>query len=148
MKLMSERNLNKVYKLLIQAVSRDNDRLRRFMFSWFALEILINKVFSEYEEKFIENLTGADPAKHTKRYFDRICGVMKDKYRLADKFVVVASRIGDDSIETDLVLFDKIKDIRDKLFHGNRVDDETLPISETVKLLKKYLRRHINGKNA
>lgn len=147
-KLMNERNLNKVYKLLIQAVSRDNDRLRRFMFSWSALEILINKVFSEYEKNFIENLTGADPAKHTQRYFDRIRDVMKDKYRLADKFVVVASGIGGDFIETDLEMFIKIKGTRDALFHGDRVDDETLPISETVKLLKKYLRRHINGKDA
>ncbi len=147
-KLMSERNLNRVYELLIQAVSRDNDRLRRFMFSWSALEILIHKVFLAYEKKFIENLTGADPAKHTQRYFDRIRDVMKDKYRLTDKFVVVASGIGDDSIETDLEMFVKIKNIRDALFHGDRVDDETLPISETVKLLKKYLRRHINGKSA
>lgn len=147
-KSMSKHSLSRVYRLLVQAISRDNDKLRRFMFGWSALEILINKVFSDYEKLFIQNLLGADPASHTQRYFERIRDVMKGKYRIADKFVVVAACVSDDSVETDIQDFVKIKEVRDALLHGEPIDEESLPISETVGLLKKYLRRHINAKAA
>lgn len=37
LKLVSKRALTKVYRLLTQAISRDNDELRRFMFGWAAI---------------------------------------------------------------------------------------------------------------
>ena len=145
-KLMSKRALSKVYRLLIEAVSRDNDELRRFMFGWSALEMLVNNVFSEYEKQFVQRLLEADPASHTHRYFKRIREVMKGKYNIADKFIVMAACIGDGSVETDIQEFIKIKKIRDALFHDKSVADKTLPTFATVELLKKYLRLHIKYK--
>jgi hypothetical protein len=146
--LINKRSLSPIYKLLVQAISRDNDQLRRFMFGWSALEILTNKVFSEYEKQFVQNLIGADPAIHTQRYFERIRDVMKGKYRLADKFVVLAACVGDKTVEDDIENFVKIKKTRDALMHGETIDEKSLPDSETVALLKKYLRHHINATNA
>lgn len=146
--LISKPSLARVYKLLVQAISRDNDELRRFMFGWSALEILINKVFSEYEKLFVQNLLGADPAGHTQRYFQRIRDIMKGKYRIVDKFIVIAACVGADLAEADIKDFVKIKKTRDALLHGELIDEKSLPISETVALLKKYIRRHINAKIA
>jgi hypothetical protein len=134
--------LSRVYKLLIQAISRDNDELRRFIFGWSALEILINKVFSEYEKQFVQNLLGAHPANHTLRYFDRVREVMEGKYRMVDKFIIVAACIGNNGFETDIQNFIKIKKIRDTLLHGEVINEKSLPISETVGLLQKYILRH------
>lgn len=141
-------SLSRVYKLYIQGVSRENDALRRFLFSWSALEILINKVFSEYEKLFIQNLLGTDPINHTQRYFDRIRDVMKGKYRIMDKFIVIAACIGKDSVETNIEEFGKIKNIRDTLLHGEIMDEKSLPVAETVRLLWKYMRYHLDAKAA
>jgi hypothetical protein len=144
--LTSEKSLARVNRLLVQAISSENDKLRRFMFGWSALEIFINKVFSEYERLCVQNLLGTDPASHTQRYFERIHDVMRDKYRITDKFVVVTACLGDDSIETDVETFASIKKSRDELLHGEVLDEDSLPVAETIKLLKKYLRLHISMK--
>ena len=136
-----------VNRLLVQAISKDNDKLRRFISGWSALEILINKVFSEYEKLFIQNLIGTAPTGHTQRYFDRIRNVMQGKYRITDKFVILVACLGDnESIESDIESFEFIKEKRDSLFHGNVIDESSLPINEIVILLKKYLARHIDKK--
>jgi hypothetical protein len=133
--------------LLIQAISRDTDKLRRFISGWSALEILVNKVFSEYEKLFIQNLIGTAPTGHTQRYFDRIRYVMQDKYRITDKFVIVVACLGEnESTESDIDDFESIKEKRDSLLHGNLIDESSLPINETIRLLKKYLSRHIDTK--
>lgn len=146
--LLGDISLSRVYRLFVQAISRKNDELRRFLFGWSALEILISKVFSDYEKLFITNLLGSDPANHVQRYFERVRDVMKRKYRITDKFVIVAACIGKDSVETDIEDFVKIKKARDALLHGDLVDEKTLPVSETISLLKRYIRYHTNTKAA
>jgi hypothetical protein len=144
--LATKSSLSRVYKLLIQAISRDNDELRRFIFGWSALEILISKLFSEYEKQFVQNLVGAHPANNSLRYFERVREVMQGKYSIIDKFVIVAACIGDDRSEADIENFTKIKKMRDALLHGEVINEKSLPIRETVELLQKYLLRHINPK--
>lgn len=145
-KLIGKRALTKVYKLLTQAISRDNDELRRFMFGWAALETLIKNVFSEYEKLFVQSLLASDPATQAHRYFTRIREVMKGKYNIADQFVVVAACIGNGAVETDIQEFIRIKKVRDALFHDTSGADKGLPTTATVELLKKYLRLHIKHK--
>ena len=71
---------------------------------------------------------------------------MKGKYSIVDKFTIFAAYVGDDSSESDIEDFVKIKDIRDNLVHVELIDEKSLPISKTVKLLNKYLRHHIKAK--
>jgi|GEM_PF-3354887 len=143
--LAIDTGLSRVYKLFIQSISIDNDVLRRFIFSWSALEILINKVFSKYEKLFVQNHLGDKPADQTHRYFNRIQDIPKDKYPLLDKFVVIATCIGNESVEGDIESFHKIKKTRDTFFHGEPMDEKSLPVSETIGLLKKYIRCHIDA---
>lgn len=127
LKLVSRRALTKVYRLLTQAISRDNDELRRFMFGWAALEIFIKNVFSEYEKLFIQSLLESDSASQAGRYFKRVRKVMKGKYNISDQFVVVAACIGEGSVEPDVKDFIRIKKIRDALFHDTSMAEKGLP---------------------
>jgi hypothetical protein len=147
LKLISKRALTKVCRLLTQAISRDNDELRRFMFGWAALEIFVKTVFSEYEKVFIQALLASDSASQAGRYFKRIREVMKGKYNIADQFVVVAACIGESSVEEDVAEFIKVKKIRDALFHDTSMAEKGLPTFVIVELLKKYLRLHLTYKS-
>lgn len=144
-KAVSKREM-KVYRLLAKAISRDNDDLRRFMFGWAGLEILIKIIFSEYEKVFVQNLLEADPARQAGRYFKRIRELMKGKYNIVDQFVVVASCIASSSAEIDIQEFSRIKKFRDSFFHDTSVAENVLPTVAAVELLKKYLRLHIKYK--
>jgi hypothetical protein len=146
LKSAGKRVLNKIYGLLSQAISRDNDELRRFMFGWAALEIFIKTVFLEYEKLFIKRLLETDFASQASRYFDSIRRVMKGKYSIADKFVVVATCLGERSVDPDLKEFIRIKKVRDALFHDTSMAEKGLPTFVIVELLKKYLRLHMKNK--
>jgi len=147
--LMGGESLASVNRLLVQAICSENDRLRRFIFAWSALEILVNKVFPEYENRLFTSVQrDKELASPMERYFRRIRGVMKDKYSIADKFSLIAAWLGDDACETDMDVFISVKKKRDVLFHGEALDEDSLPIPETIGLLKKYLRLHTSLKRA
>jgi hypothetical protein len=130
-KAVSKREL-KVYRLLAKAISRDNDDLRRFMFGWAGLEMLIKIIFSEYEKVFVQKLLAADPTSQAGRYFKRIREVMNGKYNIVDQFVVVASCIATSSAEIDIQAFIRIKKIRDRFFHDTSGAEDILPVKGDV----------------
>jgi hypothetical protein len=68
---------------------------------------------------------------------------MSDKYRLSDKFSVIATELAEPDLEQDQATFDTIKVIRDKLLHGEDISLTSLPIADANKLLRKYLRLHL-----
>ena len=99
------------------------DRLKAFLSGWTALEILIGKAFNTYEQVFLSPLKNAGQATLRDRFLDRIKVVMKDKYRLTDKFVVVAAvlfpAIPDIELEGDYETFCRLKKLRDSISHGD-----------------------------
>jgi hypothetical protein len=145
LKKSSKKALSKVHRHLTQAISRENDELRRFMFGWAGLETLVKAVFSPYEQLFVQSLLGANPESPTHRYFKRIREVMKGKYNIADQFIIIAACIGNELVEADIEEFIRIKKVRDALFHDTTAAEKGLPSFEVVELLKKYLRLHTNG---
>lgn len=145
-KRSNKRQLSKVNRLLTQAISRDNDELRRFMFGWAGLEVLITSAFKDYEKVFVQSLQGANPTCAIDRYFKRIQKVMEGKYNIADMFVIVAACINNEPIDDDILRFVKIKKIRDALFHDTSASEKGLPTFEVIELLKKYLKLHTSVK--
>lgn len=129
----------KVISLMSQALDENNDVLKSFLFAWSALEIFIQQAFKEYEQKYIDNILGNNPLILTKKYFERIKDVMKDKYRLNDKFIVLADLLCSETAEQDLIEFQAIKKNRDDFVHGEYINEDELPVRKTVILLKKYL---------
>ena len=61
----------------------------------------------------------------------RIKDVMKDKYRLTDKFVLIASFLSNE-IEEDIESFKSMKKLRDDIFHGKEFNEETLPVEDAA----------------
>ena len=145
--LTGDRSLIRVNELLVQAISSHNGKLRRFICGWSALEIFVSKVFRKYEKALFNTiLAETTPVSDIRRTLKRIRAVMSDKYSITDKFSVIAACLGDDSVDTDVETFALIKDSRDKLFHREALDDDSLPLAETIQLLKKYIRLHISTK--
>lgn len=145
--LTGDKSLIRVNKLLVQAISSDNDKLRRFICGWSALETFVNKVFRKYEKALFNTiLAETTPVSDIRRTLQRIRAVMSDKYSIMDKFSVIAACLSDDSVDTDVETFALIKDSRDKLFHREALDDDSLPFAKTIQLLKKYIRLHISTK--
>lgn len=139
---ISNMQLKTPFRLLTQSLETTKDNLRAFVSAWSALEILTNKVFPVYEEKFIAGIVDDHNSHGVNHFLERIKDVMKDKYRLVDKFSLVASFLSDEIAE-DIELFKSMKKIRDNISHGKEFDEETLPVEDARKLVSKYLNNHM-----
>jgi hypothetical protein len=119
------------------------DDFKSFIFGWTALEIFINKVFSQYERTFVDALTSEASVRGATQYFERVTQVMKDKYRLVDKFSVIATILTGENSDADIDKLKHIKKVRDALLHGQDIPGASLPNNELRELVSKYLRAHL-----
>jgi hypothetical protein len=142
--LVDNKYMRSVSMLLAQSMGISTDPFRTFLFAWTALEILINKAFSVYEQDLIDELTSKSTVPGTSRYLRRITEVMGDKYRLVDRFGVVASFLAGESSDEHIERFKKIKKVRDDIVHRGDVQEELLPNTELRALVTEYLRRHLD----
>lgn len=135
--------LAKVANLLIESQERRTNELRAFVAAWSALEIFVSAMFKNiYEDRWFQIMSSKAPTS-TKRYFDRLKSVMKDKHRLVDKFLVIASILDSDAAEKDASALSRLKSVRDGLFHASEGAASRYPVEETQKLLRKYLDLHL-----
>lgn len=130
------------FRLLTQSLETTQDNLRAFISAWSALEILTNKVFPDYEEQFIAGILDDHNSHGVNNFLGRIKDVMKDKYRLTDKFSLVASFLSSEITE-DIELFKSMKKMRDNISHGKEFNEEALPVEDARKLASKYLKNHM-----
>jgi hypothetical protein len=142
--LVGDKNMRGVSTLLAESLDVSTDRLRTFLFTYIALEILIHKAFSVYEQKFVHELTSGSTVPGTARYFDRIKNVMQGKYNPVDKFTIIASLLSGESSDEHIEQFKRIKGIRDRLVHTGKYEEDSLPNIELRELLIGYLRRHLH----
>ncbi len=130
----------KVVSHLLSRSLRTTDDLQAFLTAWAALEILIAKSFkSTYEPKLYEALGSMTAAG---RFLDRVRDVMKDKYNIRDKFVVLSSSLDAINSEKDIQEFKDIKSERDGI-HEMRLKVSGYPTQRVQNLLRKYLRLHL-----
>lgn len=147
--LRQDRDMQSVQRLFSEMADYGNDPLKAFLSGWAALEILISKSFKKYEEVFLSPLTEAGQRSTRERFLNRIKEVMKDKYRLSDKFAAVAAVLfpdaPDDEIDGDFHKFSEIKKFRDSIYHGEEFSENDLPVHEISALLRKYLLGYVNA---
>jgi hypothetical protein len=125
-------------RLLVKSLASDGDNLLAFLSAWDGLEIFVNKNFRDYEDAAFGRLSGPE------KFIGRIRHVMNDKYRLTDKFSLIAFELSKDAdVTVDVEIFQEIKEMRDKLLHGVEIDSSKLPTEKTRTLLRKYLRLRI-----
>jgi hypothetical protein len=144
-------DIDQVQRLFSQMVDSRTDRLKAFLSGWAALEILIAKSFKIYEEVFLSPLANAGQPTLRERFLQRLKGVMKDKYRLTDKFLAVAAvlfpDLPDTTVQDDYKKFSRLKELRDAIFHGEEFPERDLPVHELAALLRKYLLAHVATPN-
>lgn len=144
-------DLDSVERLFSQMAEYGADRLKAFLSGWAALEILIAKSFKSYEQAFLSPFTKAEQPTLRERFLERIKGVMKDKYRLTDKFIAVTAVLfpgaADGDVRYDYENFCKPKNLRDSIFHGELFSEKELPVHELAALLRKYVLARIATPN-
>lgn len=114
--------------------------LQAFISAWTGLEIFIAKQFKAIQLNIGITIKGA-PAHNI--FSERMLEVMKDKYRLLDKFVALSNYFNESGADDDISLFKKIKKVRDDFFHSMVGSVESLPLNETRELLEKYLKLYL-----
>lgn len=142
-RVVSDQALERVYQLLISSLANENDTLRSFLSAWAALEIFINKTFSLYEERLFQNLNDGKYLNVERQYLKHVRSVMKGKYPLVAKFVLITSQLCSKSADEDLKEFKKAKEERDKLSHGQDIVEADLPVQLVQNLVRKYLQLYL-----
>lgn len=149
--LKNAEELESVERLFSQMSDYGTDRLKAFLSGWAALEIFFAKSFKIYENAFLSPLANASQPSLRERFLNRIKDVMKDKYRLTDKFLAVAAVLfpnaPDKEIDDDFKQFSDLKKLRDSISHGDEFSEKNLPVHELAKLLRKYVLAHVATPN-
>ena len=131
-------DIDSVYRLFSQMAEYGTDRLKAFLLGWAALEILIAKSFKSYEQQ----------PRLRELFLARIKDVMKDKYRLTDKFIAVTAvlfpSIDDAEAQKNYEDFRKLKNLRNSISHGEAFSEKDLPVHELAALLRKYVVARLN----
>jgi len=142
-KLAAHNTMARPTSLLITSLEEATDELQGFIAAWSALEIFVNASFkSTYEARWFEIMEAGAPAS-AKPVFERFQDVMSDKYRLADKFLVIASVLDSAAATEDAKEFRRLKKFRDGLLHALDTPSSVLPTEAVQKLILKYMKLHL-----
>lgn len=140
-------DMETLQRLFTQMADTEADPLKAFLAGWAALEIFVAKSFKTYEERFLSPLKNAGQSTLRERFFQRVREVMKDKYRLTDKFVVVAAVLFPDEADHvvlhDFETFRQLKELRDSIYHGEEFSEKNLPVYELAAVLRRYVVAHV-----
>lgn len=147
----SQAELRSICRLYAQMAENEDEPLKAFLFGWSALEILVAKMFVAFEEQFMSPLLGGPQTRLRERFLRRVRDVMKDKYRLVEKFTCVTVVLFPDAADADvdgyLEKFERLKRMRDKLLHGEDIAENTLPVHELSGLLRSYVLAYLARPN-
>ena len=115
------------------------DRFRVWLLAWTALESLVTTRFKRYERIFIERLRVGHRDAPTVHYLARAADVMAERYRLLDRFAIMAGCLFPETAAADMEDFARLKKQRDDVTHGAEVDDLDLGAEAVRQLLRRYL---------
>lgn len=135
--------LERVMRLHAQSLNRATDNYRAFVAAWSALEILVEKLFPIYQHVLQDKLRAVNESPALQSYLDRVTAIMGDKHNLTDKFAVLAIYLDDAQAADEVRIFRELKGVRNRLSHGEELDEATLPTKEVQRLFDKYLRNHL-----
>jgi hypothetical protein len=113
--------------------------------AWNAMEIFVNATFKSTYEVQWSQIIEKGASVSAKPVVERIAEVMKDKYRLADKFLIIASILDPVRAATDEKEFRRLKKVRDGLLHVLDMPTEPLPTEAAQSLLLKFMGLHLRA---
>ncbi len=126
------------------ATDETNDKLRRFLFAFFGLEILANKCGKQFEQDLIDRLSSElDGAPLNELFWPSLRDADSPWRNLVFRFTVMALWFNPDGATHDVTLFKRLASARNDLAHGAAGDHniDGLPGSEAIVLLRDYLQR-------
>lgn len=137
--LLDDTKLAAVARLSRRTVDGSSDPLLRFLHAWCALEILVGKASARVDRaalpaeipalQLLVELERQEP-NHNPRSIRR-------QFLLITAWLFpVWSR---EEVETHLKSFDSVRKVRNELFHGQDVNERTLPTGPVFDLLRRYL---------
>lgn len=123
----------------VNAMSEE-DPWKKFMWSFFCLEILTNKLAKKFYDTVVGGLSIRDSLD-----VELPLGVLVSSYdrlNLKAKFTIVASHLSPDTAKEDTDKFGAIKSFRDNLSHGGLVDESQIP-NDVLVLVHRYLQNAV-----
>ena len=139
-------DLESCMRLFADMAIYGREPFRVFNSGWSALEILINKTFRDYEERFFSALQVPHQAELAAMYLDSVRKKMEGKHSLMDRFTMVSAVLlpeqSKEAALADVAAFKEIKQLRDTVAHGSAFDEAGMPVSQLCDLLMKYLAAH------
>ncbi|MCP4308706.1 MAG: hypothetical protein GY788_28295 [bacterium] len=123
------------------AMAESDDQLRRFLFAFFGLEILSNKVGSRVEASVVADLSAelTLPLEHL------VWPAPKEAdspwRNLTFRFSMVAIRVSRETAAADVAEFKELAAWRNKLSHGSAAEEDLkeLPAASSIALLRRYV---------
>ena len=135
-------NLRHVPRLLSASHAADGDPLHAFMTAWTALEAFVTATFPIHEEEWAKRLAQV-PGDGSGFALARIRQVMKGRFRLDDKFAIVAGALDPEHADADLREFSTLRRNRNRFLHTLDGDPAGLPVGSARRLVAKYLPLHL-----
>lgn len=142
--MATDASLYSAARLLIGSLDRKTDALQAFLDAWTALEIFVNKTFSDRYEGHWHGFLSSDAPAAAAPILDKLRSTMRDKYRLSDKFLIIAATLTPDTADDDLKEFVRLKRHRDRMLHGEQVIGP-YPTDAIQKLLERFMRLHLRS---
>lgn len=141
--LNADTNLASTARLFSDMAIYGKEPFRAFLSGWNAIEILVNKSFKEYENRFFNSLNMALQPEMAALFLAQVRKTLEGKHNLVSRFALVSAVLLPEQdasgAETDLLTFKSIKTKRDEISHGNAFDEYSLPVHDLHNLLMKYL---------
>jgi hypothetical protein len=126
---------------------KEKDPWKKFLWSFWALEVLSKKYIDKYHGKFSK---ASDVPEETQSKLQRVgmdFEALKKEERylpLSGKFGIMALDLSPDTAEADIKEFIDLNEKRSKLSHGGIKDSSMLPIEPILRYLKKYVSKVIH----
>jgi hypothetical protein len=117
--ILNENGSDRVLRLLNDSLDPNQDTLRRFLSAWMALEVFVNQNFVAYENRFWNSLSDGVAPPIRDQYLKRIHEVMRDKYKMQDKFAVLSAELDPTSANDDIEIFKRAKHCATSLHTAN-----------------------------
>jgi hypothetical protein len=108
---MEDSSLERVHRLLQSSLETNDDKLRSYLAAWWAFEIFL----------------GSRSQSHR-------------RVRIPERFAELSAKLSPQSADQDVATVTALETTRNKLLHGEPVDEATLPVEGVREVLSRYLR--------
>lgn len=119
----------------------ERDRLKRFLWSFFALETLTQRMSKQLYSSVVDSLHYESDSSAMNRSSTAIENLIWEHQRmpLSSRFSIMALAFYPDLADEDTSTFRRLKQARDNLAHGDPQTIDDLPVNEVRRLLERYI---------